>query len=707
MNVNDLSKPSSGKAANLLDLQQAGFPVPDLACSPVDLANTVRQLGTPLVVRSSASVEDGRSLSFAGQFETVLELNHLEEVEEAVRRCRLSVSRPSVIQYCRDHDIDPSSIQMDVIVQRMVRPELAGVAFTVNPVTGAEEVVIEACEGLADQLLAGRRASLPTDHPLVKEYAPRIEQLARAVQRHYGAPQDIEFAVEGGTLYLLQARPITRIHFLPETGEWTNADFRDGGVSSRVCTPLMWSLYDFIWEDALKGFFREVRLLRGDFRAGRMFFGRPYWNLGEVKRCLEKLPGFVEREFDKDLSVQIGYEGNGHQTPVNLWTLLRAIPIGWAIRSFFKNQQAIARRFLQSDFAALEEEFERVPSDVVAGLRRLIEHAYKRTETTYFRTIYAASIAKMDFLSSFPDADYATLVSGLPPLRHLEPTRVMRAMAARGDTDIAPLLKRFRHHGRSELDIRVPRWDQDPEFVQQLLAQFTTPTAKSEDPHAVYERARDAYLKSLPARKHKSFHRKVDRLRSFVWLREELRDLSSRMYYLIRRYVLAIAEQRELGDDIFFMTFGEILDDDRSNVRANREIYDSYRNFQAPNEIGSRFPLESLSNQATGGQTLHGIGASQGAVEGVAWVLRRVEDVTSVPADAVLICPFTDPGWTPILDRVIGVVTETGGLLSHAAVICREYGIPAVLGVSAATQRIRTGQRLCIDGSRGRINLLD
>src|SRR5439155_18498905 len=134
-------------------------------------------------------------------------------------------------------------------------------------------------------------------------------------------------------------RPITRIAFEPGIGEWTNADFRDGGVSRGVCSPLMWSLYDFIWERTLKGTLRQLRLLDGDFEAGRMFFGRPYWNLGAVKRCLLKLPGFVEREFDTDLSVEINYAGDGRRTPVTLLGVLRALPTVFAIRGFFRTRE--------------------------------------------------------------------------------------------------------------------------------------------------------------------------------------------------------------------------------------------------------------------------------------------------------------------------------------------------------------------------------
>ena len=154
------------------------------------------------------------------------------------------------------------------------------------------------------------RRSPPT-HPLLQKYRPEIETVARRIQRYFGAPQDIEFAVERDTVYVLQARPITRINFDSEIGEWTNADYRDGGVSSGACTPIMWSLYQFAFQKALVGYLREMKVLDGDFQAARMFFGRPYWNLGAVKRCLAKLPGFVERRFDEDLAIRSAVRGSG------------------------------------------------------------------------------------------------------------------------------------------------------------------------------------------------------------------------------------------------------------------------------------------------------------------------------------------------------------------------------------------------------------
>jgi pyruvate,water dikinase len=693
--------PAAGKAGVLFELQRAGFQVPPFYCSPPDLAAAVGALGFPLAVRSAASGEDGVASSFAGQFRTLLNLRSLPEVEQAVHECRESMRAESVAEYCRHNGIDPAALEMHVIVQRMIEPELAGVAFTVNPVTGAEDVVIEACEGLGDALLAGHRTPLADDHPLLRKYRPEIEALARRIQRYFGAPQDIEFAVEHGTVYVLQARPITRITFDPDIGEWTNADYRDGGVSSGACTPIMWSLYQYAFQPALVGYLREMKLLDGDFEAARMFFGRPYWNLGAVKRCLATLPGFVERRFDEDLAIEVQYEGAGLQTPVNAKTLIRALPAIVAIGRLLNRQEAIDGEWLSGGFDAIEQKYDPMATDVDRSFRELVERDYLATEVNYFRTIFCASLAKLDFTDSFPDADYGQLVAALPPMRHLAPTRAIREMTLGGTLDVDVLVRRFRHHSRRELDLRAPRWDEDRPFVEQLVASYRG--SAGDDPRPAYEAARKEAVAAVSWHKRRSFERKLDRLRRFVWLREEMRDLSTRLYYHIRRHLLEIARQRGLGEDIYFMTFQEIVSDDRRNIERSKDTFESYRHFKAPNEIGLRFPFRPAATH----DALQGIAASQGVVRGVARIARSVEEAAGVEKGAILVCPFTDPGWTVTLDRVAGVVTETGGLLSHAAVICREYGIPAVLAIPRATHRIRDGQTIVIDGGRGCVELVE
>ena len=476
---------------------------------------------------------------------------------------------------------------MAVIVQRMVQPELSGVAFTVNPVTGQEDVVIEACLGLSDELLAGHTSALPPTHPLFAQYRPLIERTARAIQRHYGTPQDVEFAIERGTLYVLQSRPITRIQFPSDVGIWTNADFRDGGVSSSVCSPLMWSLYEFAWNHALKVTLRELRLWEGDFLAARMFFGRPYWNLGAVKRAVSRLPGFVERDFDNDLNVGVSYDGDGLRTRVTARGVVRAIPTLLATRRFFRRQERFDRQFLSGGYEELVQQYEALGEDAEERFVPLIQRAFCTVETNYFRTIFAASLAKLDLLTAFPEASDQSLLAALPPLRHTKPVRTVQELPVRDDDRLNEVITQFGHHYRQGLDLCLPRWNEDRTFVMRMLREL--PPTTTVDPRVHYEAALAAVSRQVPWWRRRSLRRKLDRLRTFIWLREEMRDLSSQMYYLIRRYALEIARRRGLGDDIFFLAFDDIVADDRSRVEANREVYEGYRNFRAPNEIGVRY----------------------------------------------------------------------------------------------------------------------
>ena len=386
------------------------------------------------------------------------------------------------------------------------------------------------------------------------------------------------------------------------------------------------------------------------------------------------------------------------------------MPTLLALPGFFRRRQQEAEALLR-EFPTLQDAIDADWRQ--RSWRQLIEHDYVRVEATYFRTIYAVSLAKMDFQDSFPDCNYARLAAALPDLQHMAPSRMMRTMHDQQQFDIDILVRQFRHHCRFGIDVRRPRWDEDREFVQQLM--MRSPAAAPNDPATEYLAYREECRTRLPRRKQRKFDRKLDRLRAFVWLREELRDVSNRMYYAIRRKALHLSQQRGLGDDIFFQTYQEIIADERKNIDARRRVFDTYRNFAAPNEIRgqsasgdaqsalmTRQAIPRTKGQGTSA-IYRGIAASGGVAVGRVHVARDVQEAMEARAGDILVCPFTEPGWTPVLDRVAAVVTETGGQLSHAAVICREYGIPAVLGVAEATRTMATGIELEVNGYRGTV----
>ena len=156
---------------------------------------------------------------------------------------------------------------------------------------GAEEVTLD------DAVAAGAAA--------------RILEL----QAHFGSPQDIEWAVdEPGALWILQSRPITRIQWRTDIPEFTSADFREGGVSARVCTPLMYSLYRDAMQQSMQRYFVDIRLLGRQAPQQtwiEMFYGRPYWSASAVKGALTRVPGFDEQVFDTDLGIQKQYGDAG------------------------------------------------------------------------------------------------------------------------------------------------------------------------------------------------------------------------------------------------------------------------------------------------------------------------------------------------------------------------------------------------------------
>lgn len=736
-----------GKAAALRELQDNGFHVPEFVVISADCTNAelaglfagiVAQLGLPLAVRSSASAEDGSANSFAGMFASYLNLSTAAEVEEAVQRCRASVRTPSVEEYCRNRRIATHDLRMDVIIQRMIQPELAGVIFTINPVTGKDDIVIEAIAGLGDELLAGRKSSLPGDCSLLQQHSATIIDAANRIAAHFGCPQDIEFAIRDEVVWILQSRPITCIGTSGIKGEWTNANFREGGVSSGVCSPLMWSIYNRIWDSSLKNSLREIKLLSVEFEAGRMFFGRPYWNLGALKQCLTRIPGFVEREFDTDLGIEITYDGDGIRTPVTPWNLMKVLPTVFAIRRFLKQQIAVTTDVLNGGYEQIHRKYEFIPQDASHAFQTLLELDYLQLETNYFRTIFALSLAKLEFRLFFPNAGFSALMSNLPEVRHTAPLRRIEQMVRTNSIDLVALLADFGHHYHIGLDICHPRWDEEPEFVGMLLQRASAeavPRAAGASSHdlpgntsaahvrkrpaknavgrvshgSAFEQTEARTLATLPAWKRLLFRRKLQQLRQLVWLREEMRDHSNRMYQLIRRHVLQIASVRRIGDDIFFMTYQEIFADDRSAVAERRSTYNRFRNFTPPHEVGQS-RLRHRSSAIVGNRPesiLHGLPASPGSVQGTARIVCTAKAAIQLPAGSILVCPHTDPGWTPALSRASGVITEAGGLLSHAAVICREFALPAVLSVPNACSRIPDGSSVMINGDEGIIQLVN
>ncbi|MEV6426671.1 aminotransferase class III-fold pyridoxal phosphate-dependent enzyme [Nocardia sp. NPDC051463] len=782
---------AGGKAGTLHELIVAGFEVPpgfvvtaDLDLAEVtdeDLQRWVQALGGfPVAARSSGVLEDLDDASFAGQYESFLDITDVATLRGYITQCRDSVHNERVSAYLPRHGYHEAGAPVAVLVQRMVDARCAGVGFSIDALTGIEDhAVVECCHGLGERLVSGHvtptrytlrlfggdvvaREAGGEDVALAPAATAELAALMLAVQAHRHHPQDIEWAIDGaGKLWLLQARAITAISWRTDIDQFSDADLRDGGVSARVCTPMMFSLYDNAFQYSMQQFFERLRLAdpsdEPDWMA--MYYGRAYWNVSAVKKCFRRIPGFDEQHFDDDLGVLNEYGPEGPvRTPNNPKTIARALPVALAVQHSYRTQLDEVAAFAAewpAKYAVWRDRVHALPhtdeAGFVADLADCLLTFHAATERTYFTTIYNNSSVQTDFKQLLDKVDAATgvstsaidLMGGLADISHMRLQRGIVELhrvatdhgldSAEWTTALDVFLSDQGFHADAELDLTSPRWSEAPERVRSMIATMLEHRTPPADPDVTLVDQRRRYedeLAAVRARvrarpiarlKHaRALDMQVDRMRSYLVARERMREFSSQCYAIVRAYVveagvrLVAAGTIEHADDVFQLSIHELTDLAAGRIEAavlapqiayRRAVYAGYRDLVPPHELGGGVTVGAIREIGDGDLT--GLGCSPGIAEGTARVITALADIGQLREGDILVTRFTDPGWTPALGLVAAVVTEVGGMLSHAAVIGREYGIPAVLNVAGATSVVRSGQRIRVDGRAGVVSVLD
>ena len=747
-----------GKAYNLHLLKSQGFIIPPaflLTAPHHDLSEAIKTIGGfPVAVRSSCSLEDMKGASFAGLYETFLNINSEEDLKIKIGDCFESKDSERVHDYLKVKGIKATSadLKMSVLVQKMIDPVIAGVLFTINPKNGfEEEFYLEFCQGVGERLVSGLvtpssvtfnikshkiiEVTTSEEKTTLREgFVFELIEQAKKIQAFFGSPQDIEWAIDQeGTLHILQSRPITTVHFRNDVPELTNADLKDGGISARVCTPLMFSAYRNALQFSMADYFKRINLIKNadEIKWIYSFYGRVYWNAGAVKDGLKLIPGFNENDFDRDLGIQKDYGPKGpFKTPFNLSSLTQALPIIIGLYREFRDCEIMIDQFRdlfnQRDLCLREK---------MKDLSRLNDHEFYAwlgeviqfqliTERNYFRTIYNNSNFQTEFktklkkLKRYQEGDEIELMSSLEGVSHLNVQEDLEQLASLSDfygfdsqtyfESREKFLKKHYHHGPAELDLTVARWGERKDWVDDLVRAFHKSTKQSS---VDFEKTKSRLLLGVNFFNKLNFLKMLERSRHFLKMREEMRSYSTRAYYLLRQGLLDFSRRNGLQNlSVFMFDLNEIRQFAMGELKALPSIqdrflhYQGYRFFQSPNEFGGQI-LQSLSEQSLSG--LRGLGCSAGEKVGRARIILDIHQTHHLTKDDILVTLFTDPGWTPVLARVGGVITEVGGLLSHAAVIGREYGIPAILNLTKATQLIQDGSLIKINGKNGTVEILE
>jgi rifampicin phosphotransferase len=768
-----------------------GFEAGDLPSSVVNqLREGYAALGYGRVaVRSSATAEDLPSGSFAGQQESFLDIGDTTALVDAVRRCWASAWSGRALVY-RARQGTAADVAVAVVVQRMVNAQASGVMFTVDPVSGLDSAItINSAWGLGEALVGGdvtpdtvvvdRRtgrvskqrtgaknvmtvrstggtALAPVPEKLRhrpslgKAQALRLARLGRRIEAVFQQPVDVEWCRSDTELFILQARPVTtgrradpwndsyRGDFL-----WTNTNV--GEAIPDVMTPATWSMVQVFLNDAMAT--ASIPPYVGYGRIG----GHIYLNLS-VMKTLSGIVGVNEESFRALTEEVFGHLPDDVEIP--------PVPASWA--KVMRSVVPVALHVLSEahrDVRKLDDYLATHPALCLRRRREIAEVDDPETladlwtstlEPEFHRVSKMLSAATRSSGASFvttrkrleemvgpagANAVIAGLGGGRDQLASLDLLKGLDQLDA-GRIDEAGFNQQYGHRGPHEFEISRPRSGEDPVWLADQRAQ-RSPAVAAE---LALKQEKQAQIREL------AWIRLDHRFPLQAWLvrrqvrqwgriarnREHARSEVIRYFWVLRAFALRAGELTGLGEDIFFLELGEILEAltgdvlDRDEITRRRRVHAGYAALPPlPGLIRGRFdpaawaadPANRVDPRGTAAApaasdaddaaaTVTGFSGSAGVVEGTARVILTAADGARLQPGEVLVTNVTNVGWTPLFPRAAAVVTDVGAPLSHAAIVARELGIPAVVGCGTATGVIRDGDRVRVDGSAGVVQVL-
>ncbi|MEU9229303.1 rifamycin-inactivating phosphotransferase [Streptomyces massasporeus] len=775
-----------------------GITIPgDLAAA---ITRALSRLGeqTPCAVRSSATAEDLPTASFAGQQDTYLNIVGPTAILRHVSRCWASQFTERAVTYRQHHGIDHRTVDMAVVVQRMVFPHASGILFTADPVTGNRKVAtVDAGFGLGEALVSGlvnpdvfkvrhgevvaktiaakQRAvhALPTggtqeveidaqrqEQPaLTDAQVVRLVGLGRRIEEHFGRPQDIEWCLVDDDFQIVQSRPITTLFPIPEAADQGNRIYVSVGHQQMMTDPMkplglsMWKLTAMAPMTEAGG-----RLFVDATRALSTPKGRAGL-LDLVGRGDPLTRDALETVLDRDDFLPLlpdpapgGPPAGGAPVPIETDPAIVNGLIERSQASIAALRRDIAMQTGPALFDFLTEAFQehkRVLSDplshqaIMAGMEatwwlndKLLEWLGEKnaadtlTLSAPDNVTSEMGLALLDVADVIrPHPEVVTFLQSVEDDSFLDELPKHAGGTTARDA-IEGYLDRYGMRCAGEIDITRPRWRESPgTLVPAILdnvRNFEPGAAQrrfEQGRQEAWKKEQDVLtrLRALPDGESKAdeTRRMIERVRTFIGYREYPKyDIVSR-YFVYKQALLAEAERLVQAkvlpekEDVFYLTFQELHDAvhshrvDEGLVRQRKETFQTYHAL-APSRVltseGETFNGAYRRDDVPDG-ALIGLPVSGGTIEGRARVILDMGQADLEPGD-ILVTAFTDPSWSPLFVGIAGLVTEVGGLMTHGAVIAREYGLPAVVGVDQATRLIRDGQRIRVHGSDGYVEIL-
>jgi pyruvate,water dikinase len=774
---------------------------------PEDVASEITQALARLgeqaayAVRSSATAEDLPTASFAGQYDTYLNVVGAAAILRHVIRCWASLFTNRAVTYRSRNGFAHQTVSMGVVVQQMVFSQAAGILFTADPVTSNRKVAaVEASFGLGEAVVSGlvnadvykvRDGELIAKTVATKRVAVhaapgngtqeqaidpeqqgqpaltdaqvvQLAQLGRRIEGHFGRPQDIEWCLADGGIWIVQSRPITTLFPIPVADDRENhvyVSVGHGQMMTDAMKPMGLSLFQLTalprMYEAGGRLFVDVapRLASAATRAATVeVLGKGDPLIGDALHTVLDRGDFI-RPLPDEAPAAAGPRASAAPAAIETDPAIVADLIA-------RNQASVAvlTRDIQTksgpallDFILEDiQELKRLLFEplnhqaIMAGMEAawwLNDHfeewlGEKNAADTLAQSVSGNVTSQMGLAL----LDVADVIRPHPDvvafLGSVEDDGFLDELAKLDDgreahDAITAYLATYGMRCVGEIDITRPRWSEHPSALVPLILS----NVKNFEPGAAERRveqgereAREkeqellARVRVLPdgERKAEEAKREIARVRTFAGYREYPKYGIVSRYFVYKQALTEEAERlvqaqvlRE-KDDIFYLTLQELRDVTRTHhvdhqlIRRRQDAFRSYQALTPPRVLTS--DGEAVSGTYRRGDfpagALVGLPVSSGIVEGRARVVLDIADA-DIDAGDILVTTSTDPSWAVLFVAIKGLVTEVGGLMTHGAVIAREYGLPAVVGVEHATHLIQDGQQIRVHGTGGYIEILE
>jgi len=788
-----------------------------------EIVRAVNKIGVDgyYAVRSSATAEDLAFASFAGQQDTYLNIKGEKSLLNSVKDCWASLFTDRAILYRIQNKIEHEKVYMSVVVQKMVLPEVSGIMFTADPVSGHRGIIsIDASYGLGEALVSGlvspdlykfKKSSSHIDSKTIAEkklaimpvegggtkkeeitgekstsqvmedsQIKSLAELGVAIEKHYGCPQDIEWCMENGKIYVVQSRAITSLFPMPlpipqDVALHAYVSFNHFQVMTDPISPLGIDMLRIIMSfDKGARSAKEYKFLKS--AAGRIYIdlslllqykklrkgiplfmknvdallsealveliNRPDFEMRikkdkETGKAFRKfiIPIFIKaiknvtyRKPEGNIELLNGYIEKRLKSTAevvnNSKQGIEKLEAIYEAASFYKDFRVILPMMAPGiiSFKALQGLEQKL-----IGTSKYVDMIVKGLEgnITTEMGLLVGDLADLtrkstDLVKEFENEDYLTLHYRINKLKGHEEFK----------NKFNTFMDKYDMRAAGEIDMAKDRWIENPEPLAKSIIAIVNTSEEGihrKDYKETIERAKQAAKELIEevTRSHGKIKANIVRrlirvLRNFLPVREHPKYLIMKLILIFKKAFLEEAKvlvqkgHLEEEKDIFYVSFWELYKAVENNeslielIKLRKEEYQHFKKLSAPRvltsdgeEIKAGYKRDNLPEGA-----LAGMPVSSGVIEGIARVITDPSKAF-INKGEILVAPFTDPGWTPLFINAAGLVMEIGGLLTHGTVVAREYGMPAVVGITDATKIIKTGQKIRVDGNAGFVLIIE